>query len=108
MSLNFQFNKESFEKMTADDKAVNDAFIWGCMLVDLREITEKNATEWHWRYCFATKVNGAIFTVADKPYIPTLEEVRKRIGLHTNCSERTRNQFVAKVVRLFDSGLLKR
>lgn len=102
MSLNFQFeDKERFNKLTDEEKKQNDIFIWGCLLIDLGEITEKNAEEWHWRYCFANKVNGPFYTVKGEPYEPTLEEVQKRIGLHTNVSNRTRNQFIQKVVRIY-------
>ena len=108
MSLNFQFtNLEQFNNLTEEDKKWNDAFIWGCMIIDLGEITEKNAEEWEWRYRFMVKLNGAHYYKRvgkeDVPYIPTIEEVRKRVGLHTNVSNRTRNQFIQKQVRIFNS-----
>ena len=71
------------------------------MVVDMGEITEKNAEEWHWRYSFASKLNGSIYQVNGKDYIPTLDEIKKRIGLSTNVSIRTRKQFVAKVIKNF-------
>lgn len=103
MSLNWQFtNKEAFAKFTDKDKEENNIFVWACMAVGLRAITEKNAEEWHWRFSFATKLNGPLASGKDGiVYIPSLEEVKKRIGLTTNCSERTRNQFVAGQVRMF-------
>ena len=104
MALNFQFDEEKFNKLTDEEKKLNDVFVWGCLLIDLNEITEKNAKDWHWRYSFANKVNGPFYWVNDKPYNPTLEEVEKRIGLHTNVSNRTRNQFIQKVVRIYSKA----
>lgn len=86
---------------------MNDAYIWGAMLVDLRDITEKNAEEWAWRFAFASKLNGAMFHTTNtktgkrSDYIPTLEDIKKRIGLTTSVSPKTRAQFVAKMVRNF-------
>jgi len=103
MSLNWNFNnKEKFNQLTEDEKNLSDAFIWGCMGVGLGEITEKNAEEWQWRYAYACKLNGPYFFVNDNPYVPTLEEVQKRIGLTTNCfPNKTRNQFLQQQARLF-------
>ncbi len=101
MSLNFNFtDKVRFNQLTDEDKKLNDVFIWGCMAVCLREISEKNAAEWQWRYAFAVNLNGAFFYNKEEPYIPTLEEVKKRIGLSTNADNKTRKQFIAGQVRI--------
>mgnify|MGYP001587160819 CR=1 FL=1 len=90
--------------MNVVDKKLNEVFILGCMFVGLGEITEKNAEEWQWRYAFSAKLNGAYYQVNEKPYIPTLEEVKKRIGLHTNCfPDKTRNQFLQAQARQFSN-----
>jgi hypothetical protein len=108
MALNWQFtDKARFDALTDKEKKDNEIFVWGCLIMDLGEITEKNAEEWHWRFAFASKLNGPYYYKMDAegkrdhPYIPTLEEVQKRIGLHTNVSNKTRNQFVTKMVKQF-------
>ena len=77
---------------------MNDAFVWGCMWVDLRGITEKNVAEWQSRYQFAVANRGAMYYVNNKDWIPTVDDVRKRIGLTTNVSNRTRKQFEKKIL----------
>lgn len=97
MSLNWQFtDSEKFKALTEEDSKYNDAFIWGMMRVDMGKITEKNADEWLWRYKFADTLNGQLFL----GFTPTIEDVRKRIGLVCNVSTRTRKQFIAKQVRI--------
>ena len=105
MSLNFQFtDKQKFDALTEQEKEQNNCFIWWSLLLDLNSITEKNADEWLWRIKFATQLNGPTYLNSDKtPYIPTLDEIKKRIGLKTNVSNKTRNQFIAKEVRIYSS-----
>ncbi len=102
--LNFQFtDNEKFNSLTVDEKKLNDTFIWGCMFVGLANITEKNAKEWQWRYEYSVKLNGPSFTIDGKPYIPTIEDVKKRIGLTTNCfPDKSRNQFVQSQARIYN------
>ena len=102
MALNFEFTDEKkYNQLTKDEKSLNDVFIWGMMVVGLGDITEKNAKEWQWRYDFASKLTGPFFYKNDEPYIPTLEEVEKRIGLRTNnFPAKTRKQFIAAQARL--------
>lgn len=99
MSLNWQFtDKERFKGIKGDP--MNDLFIWGCMMVDLGQITEKNAVEWQKRYALYDRLYGP-FYYADKErttsLVPTLEQVKARIGLTTNVTNRTTAQFMSKV-----------
>jgi hypothetical protein len=105
MSLNWQFtDKNRFQKLSDSDNDWNGAFIWGCLITDMRDITEKNAEEWRWRYAYAVNLNGPSYYRPDgTPFIPSKDEVNKRIGLTTNCSQRTRKQFVDKQNRIYSS-----
>lgn len=111
MSLNYQFtDKERWAKLTDEDKAWNDAYIWMALGLDLGEITEKTAPEWVWRWTFYSKLVGPAYWKVvdgkrDSEYRPDLAEVQKRIGLHTNVSTKTRNQFVKKMVDSFDRDM---
>lgn len=94
MSLNWNFtNKTGFSAMNEQDQARNDLYIWGCLFVEMREITEKNYMEWYYRHTFHSKLFGNFYL---DDYKVTPDEVKKRIGLVTNCSDKTRNQFVKK------------
>lgn len=116
MSLNWQFtDKARFDALTPDEKKVNTCFVWGCMFVDLGSITEANAKEWHARYLFVDKISGPFYyeTQTDdekenkiqRPWSPTLDDVRKRIGLKTNVTTKTRSQFAKKVIDTFADQL---
>lgn len=106
MSLNWQFtDKARFDALTEEEKKMNEPYIWGCMFIGLAEITEKNAEEWQWRYEYSCKLNGATFYLDDKPYIPTIEDVKKRIGLRTNCfPNKTRNMFIQQQARIYSKS----
>lgn len=105
MSLRWEFtDKEAYAKLTDEDKALNDCFVWGSLFLDIRDITADNANEWVWRWTFGTKLNGAYYRNADgTPFIPTLEDVLKRVGLSTNVPTKTRKQFIAKVVKHYEA-----
>lgn len=108
MSLNWQFtDKARFKKFTKQERQENECFIWCALYLDLRDITEKNASEWVWRWTFGSKLNGPYFYrmkdgKRQEPFVPTLADVKKRIGLTTNVSTRTRRQFIDKAVRIFN------
>lgn len=111
MSLNWQFtDKERFAAMTEQEKKINHCFVWGCMFIDLGQITEKNAQEWHERYVIANEKIGPFYYEAgsaQKPWVPTLGDVQKRIGLHTNVTTKTRKQFVNKIARQIANELVR-
>lgn len=99
MSLNWRFTDEAgFNSMSDKDKELNDAYVWGCLAVDIPDITDKTADEWCKRYAMYTLLLGAMYEVDGKPYVPTVDEVRKRIGLTTNVTAKTRAQFIKKVM----------
>lgn len=106
MSLRWEFtDKEAFAKLTEEDRKLNDYFVWASLFLDMTSITEKNAPEWVWRWAFGSRLNGPYYTreVDGKqvPYVPTVEEVKKRVGLRTNVTQRTRKQFIDKAVRIY-------
>ena len=108
MSLDWRFTDEKrFSKMSTEDNLFNDCYVWGTLLLGLNEITEKNAKEWEWRMAFYTALNGPMYYYSNenskkrKPYVATLEEIEKRIGLKTNASKKTRSQFVKDMAKNF-------
>lgn len=108
MPLNWRFTDEKrFKAIPKDERCFNDCFVWAALFLDLRDITEKNAKEWVWRWTFGNKLNGPYFyrmkdNKRQEPFVPTLADVKKRIGLTTNVSTRTRRQFIDKAVRIFN------
>lgn len=86
-------------------KALTDALIWATMAVDIGEITEKNAEEFHWRVKELEETYNQPFLrylddngeVQKRPI--TLEEVRAHIGLSTNVMTISRKQWIAKMLK---------
>lgn len=109
MSLNWQFtDKARFALLTEQEKNINHCFVWGCMIIDLGSITEKNAQEWHQRYVIAnSKVGPFYYMTNKKPWVPTLEDVKKRIGRQTNVATKTRKQFINKLARQIANELVR-
>lgn len=113
MSLNWEFkDKVRHAALTDEEKKGNDVYIWAAVPLCIGEITEKNAKEWLWRFVFASKLGGAMAytTIKEdgKPdrreeYYPTLEDVRKRIGLSVNVNTESRAAFIRKAVRSFSA-----
>lgn len=79
--------------------AVADTMIWMTMFVGMNEITEKNAEEFYARIQLLEKLFGAYLNQTDtetkvtEPKYITFDDVKSFIGLTTNASTLTRNQF---------------
>ena len=110
MSLNWNFtDKERFAKLTEEEKKQNDLYVWGCLAVGIGEITKKNAKEWLARYAFYTNCLGAMYLTKGEPYIPSLEDVEKRIGLRTNVfPNETEAAFAKKVYQAWKRDNVRR
>jgi hypothetical protein len=105
MSLDWRFTDDSvFSKLTEEEKKRNDLYIWGCLSVGIAQITEKTAKEWQFRYAFAVQLNGAYYSLDGKAIVPTLADVRKRIGLSTNVSTFSRTEFLKRHIRTFEEN----
>lgn len=104
MSLNWQFtDKKRFAALSEEEKKSNHCFVWGCLYVDLGQITEKNAKEWYERYLIANEKTGPFYFEpgnGQKVWTPSLEDVQKRIGLQTNVTTKTRAFFNKKIARI--------
>ena len=101
MSLNWNTSKIKDQSVFANRKetAINDMLIWGTMSLGLDSITAKNLDEWRFRAAVAAEMGKPIGWRGDgltpnKPFIPTTEELRKRIGLYTNADNLTRKQWL--------------
>jgi len=106
MALNYNFSKVAdHEKLHEDNNEwqATDVLIWMTMAVGIHTITEDNHKEFYARLHLLEKLNGAMRTEGGKEKLFTLEEVKRRIGLSTNASTLTRNQFIkVKTGRYFD------
>lgn len=110
--LNWRFTDQSrFDAIPESERHWNDAFIWMCLALDMRSITQENVGEWIWRWNFYSRVIGPSYWRVGTDgkrggeYLPTRLEVEARIGLETNCSQKTRRQFVDRLVRSFEQQL---
>lgn len=94
MSLNWNAEKiEGRENFTDDEFGVMDGLIWLTMAVGIHEITEKNYKEFHARLDIIQRLHGPYMNQGGKDYLITEEDVKRCIGLRTNASTLTRNQF---------------
>ena len=74
---------------TDDGWAVTQSVIFEAMLVEMNGITEKNWMEFYVRSCLVRHVIGA------EPFTP--DDIRKRIGLKTNVTTKSRTSFMASL-----------
>ena len=114
MSLNWQFTDTNvFEAIpkTDEERTITDCIVWGTMQTDIGEITEKNIDEWLLRTQMLKKIG---FPLANKlvdgkheGWVPTREDLTKRIGLATNVATITRPAFRKRIVRLLEDESLR-
>jgi len=80
---------------------VTNALIWGCMMIEMGRITEKNYAEFWLRLSMDDGVSGSgrIYEGKGGYRSVTLEEVRQHIGLSTNVSTGTKTQFYNKLLK---------
>ena len=109
MSLNWSWNeawnrlpKDENGVLTEETGAINEILIWATVSLGLNEITDKNIGEWIIRSGMKAQCgypighrnkDGNRFS-----FIPTREELAMRVGLTTNATALTRNQFKKKLI----------
>lgn len=110
MPLNWNIEKcKDYKELTeADEWPVTESLVFATMPVGIHTITEKNYEEFWARLNLNEKLSGTYLNRAGKPSPITLEQVKRRIGLTTNASTLTRQQFVkAAMERYFKEVLGK-
>ena len=102
MALHYDFSMcNSRESFTDRDMHMLDRLIWGTMVVDLGRITNANIEEWLFRMRFGDAVLGEYFVMrypGEEPVKIGPEHLRKFVNLTTNVSDKTRKQWLKKVV----------
>jgi len=100
-------NCSDFAGITAEGKewGITNSLIWATMSVDMGEITETNYVEFYARLKAVEATFGAIANSPDGDYFFTLEDVKKRIGLTTNVSNKTISQFFKKLEKVVKQEL---
>lgn len=116
MSLDWNISKcENWEELKDEEHwPVTNALIWATMQVDLGEISEKNLDEFFTRLKMAEEVYGPLLFTWEKDQpkesLLTYGAVKRRIGLYTNVSNKTPNQFnkrIAEVLRRHAEDVLR-
>lgn len=96
MSLNWNLNKINDKKnvcFTEDGlKEVTNNLIWATLAVDIGDITEDNAEEFHHRLALLTALRGVNWNDI------SLQDIKNHVGLHTNVSTKTWKEFSTKVL----------
>ena len=100
MSLDWSIAEcENWEELKSDEEwPITEAIVFATMIVDLGRITEKNVDEFFTRLVMAESVCGKQLYMWDdekryKKSLLTYSAVRRRIGLNTNVSDKSRAQF---------------
>ena len=116
MSLNWSMKdvrnyKQLFSEFDSNDTCIapavdrfsiwRDSMIWATMFVGLGSVSEKNIDEWLWRLAFRAQLGRFVSTSCMGEEInPDREVLERFIGLSTNASNMTRNQFVKKQLEI--------
>lgn len=89
-------------KPTFTLKSENERIIWLTMIIGMREITEKNWEQFYNRVNFYEKnTDSHLWKKLKNKLVPmyiTKDQVQKMIGLSTNASTLTKNQFIKRVM----------
>lgn len=116
MSLNFdltaikdRLSDEEWHKLTTSKETrdaedgkkqwhpVTNAIIWAGLSLDLSSITEENVDEWTYRALLLQHATGAFLSTAEGPVFLTEEDFRSHIGLRTNCTTRSRKDWLLRI-----------
>lgn len=103
MSLNWNIsNCKNWESLKEDGEWYKtEHMIFATMAIDMYEITEDNVAEFYARLLVVGKISGGNWYSAGIGWdYVTLEDVRKRIGLHTNANRNTFNQWLTRMVKV--------
>lgn len=99
--------KDSASLQTADEWPITNALIWSTMSVGIRDITEKTIPEFYARLSVWESIVGPMFYEDDENGKTTergvtLDDLRKRIGLHTNANSMTRAEWRKNIAAYLD------
>ena len=99
--------KDSASLQTAEEWPITNALIWQTMSVGIRDITEKTIPEFYARLSVWESIVGPMFyedyengKTTERGV--TLDDLRKRIGLHTNASSMTRAEWRKNLAAYLD------
>lgn len=103
MSLNYDFREvKDFDALHEDEaqRAINDALVWATMWVDIGHITEDNWQEFATRiHMWETTFSPHLIDGDGEAYYIKPSDVKRRIGLRTNVSQKTTNQYRTKIAK---------
>lgn len=110
MALNWNIIKCSNHKslQTEDEWPITNALIWATMSVGIRDITEENIPEFYARLRVWEDIAGPMLWGKDEETGKLVErkievdDLRKRIGLHTNASSMTRAEWRKNLAAYLD------
>ena len=110
MALNWNIEDcKNYKELTTDKEwPITNALIWSTIAIGINEITSKNVKKVFTRIRIDENLSGTYLTNVDlkpnltgqlqgsKRYFIRMEDVEKRIGLHTNASPYTDAQFLKR------------
>lgn len=106
MSLNWSVRlcTNAAELQAEEEQKITTPLIMLTMALDLPGITADNVEEWIFRLQFSARCGLVYYHSTTKdgarvPWWPSREDITKRIGLSTNVTQRTRKQWIKRVVQ---------
>jgi len=102
MALNWSIeNCNDWEQLITDDNwQVTNALVWLTMGVDLGEIDVSNVNDFYARIKVWERVCGHLLIA---PYYITFEDVFRRVGLSSNVSNQSLNEWLKRVIKIANS-----
>ena len=100
MALNWNVeNIKNYKKVCWNKEELNpitNTLIWGCMNVDIGEITDKNWKDFYLRIHLSELWGGSFLTNENGAYYITKQDVFNHIGLSTNVGFKSRSKWLNK------------
>lgn len=98
MALNWNIEKVKDWKLltTETEASVTEALVWAALSIGIPDITAKNYNEFFARIHMVERLSGTYLKRDGQPYYITRMDVKRRIGLMTNCSRFGRTKFIKR------------
>jgi len=99
---------KNFDAIVAEGKewGITNSLIWATMSIGMNKITLENYVEFYARIKAVEATFGAICYGDDGDYFITIDDVAKRIGMWTNATSSTLNQFFKKLEKINKDELI--
>tara|TARA_Y100000361_G_C11117056_1_gene320993 strand:- start:370 stop:699 length:330 start_codon:yes stop_codon:yes gene_type:complete len=94
--------KLDFLKSSELEKAKTEIIIWSSLVINISKITKKNYKEFYNRINIYERLTESGLKYKDgRDYYITLEDIKNRIGFHTNVGDMSDSKFMKNMFRIY-------